>query len=227
MMPDAMKKKKILEEIEYGPIQENELVLLSDLISGMRSYDSDSIEIRSTSREYYHWMYYRNPAGRAIVYRAKHGDNIASSFAMAPKKFQVGSKIITCGKTMDMFTHPDYQGLGLIKKVTELVFNTARDAGINMWYVTPSVIAYPIFLNKWDYKECFQLIYRANVLRISSILEKKIKPVFFGKIVGWIGDFILSINRGFSSLANGYEVQEENGFGPETDELWKCQINTK
>jgi len=220
-------RKKIKSEIEYDVLHERQLDELAHLILSMNDEPSNLFQYRSFSRDYYHWMYFRNPAGRATVYRACHRGNLVSSFAMAPKRIQIGSKVITCGKTMDMFTHPDYQGLGLIKKVTSLVFDATRKAGINIWYVTPSNDSYPIFLKKWGYKESFQLIYRAKFLQVTPILEKFLKPAFLGKLSGWPVDMILRSSNLFSSLPAGYEVQEETEFGPETDELWKMSNKDK
>ena len=71
-------KKKILQELEFGQLQENELESLADLINGMRSHSGQMLNLRSTSKEYFHWMYFQNPAGPAIVYRAFHNDKLVS-----------------------------------------------------------------------------------------------------------------------------------------------------
>lgn len=219
-------KKLILQEIEYGPLQKSELASLSDLIQGVRSYSSDMLNIRSTSQEYFNWMYFRNPAGNAIVYAARHKGRIVSSFALAPKRMQIGKQIITCGKTMDMFTHPDYQGLGLMKNLMNLVFEGARKSGITMWYVTPSVQSYPIFINKWGYRHSFQVIYLAKILRASPICRTKIRPAFLGFIAGLAGDLMLGVSRLSSSFPTEYEIREETTFSSETDELWNhCKDN--
>ncbi len=226
MKTEHDKKKQILEEIHYEPLKKSDLASLADLINGMRTYDNGSTKIRSTSQDYFHWMYFRNPAGKAIVYTAKHNDKIVSSFAMAPKKMKIGSDIITCGKTMDMFTRSDYQGLGLVKKLTGSVFNQAKNAGIPFWYVTPSVQSYPIFINKWGYKEEFQVIYRAAILSAKQIAEHKIKPFFLGKFSGAILDFFLEATRNFTPILKTHEIREETSFGPETDELWQKSCTT-
>ena len=213
-------KKKILQELEFGQLQENELESLADLINGMRSYSDDMLNLRSTSKEYFHWMYFQNPAGPAIVYRAFHNDKLVSSFAMAPKKMQVGSSIITVGKTMDMFTHPDYQGLGLVKKLTEMVFDDAIKSGISMWYVTPSTQSYPIFVNKWGYKESFNVIYLSALLNPPEILGNKIKPPLLGRVIGYALSIALKLSYILKPVASGYEIRHENTFGPETDDLW-------
>ncbi len=125
---------------------------------------------RDKSAAYYRWMYYDNPAGPAFGFLARHGDRIVSSFAVAPKVMQVGGRRVRVGKTMDMFTDPDYQGMGLIKRCAERVFAAAREAGIDGWYVTPSVNSYPIFTGKWGYREDFDVIYRARIIDLEAVL---------------------------------------------------------
>ena len=129
-----------------------------------------SLQLRDKSTAYYRWMYYDNPAGPAFGSLARHGDRIVSSFAVAPKVMQVGGRRVRVGKTMDMFTDPDYQGMGLIKRCAERVFAAAREAGIDGWYVTPSVNSYPIFKGKWGYREDFELVYRARILDVEAVL---------------------------------------------------------
>lgn len=215
-------KAEILSQIEFGRMTRDELDALTDLITGMRSYNSAQLDIRSTSKEYFDWMYFRNPAGPAIVFRARHGDRIVSSFAMAPKRMQVGSRIVTCGKTMDMFTHPEYQGFGLVKRLTELVFEDALASGIAMWYVTPSVQSYPIFMNKWGYQEPFRVVYRTAILRPSEIMKVKIRPALLGKIAGIPLDAAaICLQRLKGSARSAYDIRPDTGFGPETDNLWQ------
>src|SRR5699024_2370451 len=138
----------------------------------------------------YRWMYLANPAGPAVVHSAHLGDRIVASFALAPKVFQVGGRRVVLGKTMDMFTDPDFQGRGLIKRCTSAVFDDARARGIAGWYVTPTVNSYPIFTGRWGYREDLRVVYRARVLQWAPVLAAVARPA---GVVGRVVDALAGI----------------------------------
>lgn len=214
-------RRDIVGDIEFGPLREDDLAGISDLITSMSNSDPDQ-RLRDKSPAYYRWMYLDNPAGPAIVHSARHNGKVVASFALAPKAVQVDGQPMVFGKTMDMFTHPDYQGMGLIKRCTQAVFDDARAAGISGWYVTPSVNSYPIFTGKWGYREDFRLVYRARVLRYAAVLPAAIRPAGPARLAGKLLDAVRRLlpGRGIR-LPAGVELRPISGFGPEVDQLWQ------
>ena len=212
---DAVTKQRVTGEIEVSPFTADDLADISRLITGM----SDDDDLRDKSAAYYRWMYYDNPAGPAFGFLARHGDRIVSSFAVAPKVMQVGGRRVRVGKAMDMFTDPDYQGMGLIKRCAERVFAAAREAGIDGWYVTPSVNSYPIFKGKWGYREDFELVYRARILDLEAVLTA-VRPSV-GRAVGRVANRTLGpLLRRAPRVPAGWSVTELPRCDERTDALW-------
>lgn len=214
-------KKKIAEQIVFAPLEAEDLAPLSKMIRDMRPYSTDQVRLRDFSADYFHWMYFRNPAGRAVTWGGKHDGNLVCSFAMAPKRLHARSQTVLIGKTMEMFTHPDYQGMGLVSKAVKQVFAEAKAQGITSWYVTPSKNSYPIFLNKWKYEEPFDNHYVMKVLKPSALLSAVVKPSWLGEIAGMPLDFVAATARRLKQRPQGYEISELEKFGPETDALWE------
>ncbi len=211
-------RAQIAEQIEFSAFSTADLDGISRLITAM-SDDGANLHLRDKSPAYYRWMYFDNPTGQAFGCFARHGDRIVSSFAMAPKQVVVGGRIVRLGKTMDMFTDPDYQGMGLIRKCADRVFAEARDHGVDGWYVTPSVNSYPIFKNKWGYAEPFQPIFRARLIdpraalaAVSPALVRRLGPQLVTRLSRW--------PRRRLKLPKGWTVSQPTRFGPETDQLW-------
>jgi GNAT superfamily N-acetyltransferase len=180
MMPDlAVGERRTVKptgdesQLEFGSLREGDAERVSELIVRM-SDDEGGLRLRDKSADYYRWMYEQNPAGRAVVYSARLGERIVASFAVAPKTFEVDGQRVIVGKTMDMFTDPEWQGQGLMRICTDAVFREAAAAGIPGWYVTPSVNSYPIFTSRWGYREEFSLIYRLRVLR-PRLLRRRLR----------------------------------------------------
>lgn len=217
----AEEKDRIKNEIEYDILDESELEELAEHIQNMHTEPPNWLSLRSHSREYYKWMYFKNPAGKAWVYRARHNGKLIGAFALAPKRIIINNKIIMGGKPMDMFTNPEYQGLGLMSQLTKRVFEASRRDGVNMWYINPNKNSYPIFRNKWGWIENCELIYLAKILKASPVLSSIIKSHLIGSIAGKIIDYMQSFLNIFSPSISEFEISTINRFDDATDELWQ------
>ena len=220
-MTSEDQKKQIKSELVYERLSLDDLLGLSDLISGMNKDSREMYRIRSQSAEYYRWMYFKNPAGNASVFCAKHNGKIVSSFAMAPKKIQVGDKVVNGGKTMDMFTHPNYQGMGLMSRLGNMVFEDAKKRGIEFWYVTPSLNSYPIFMKKWGYVEKFELLFLVKIINSAEIIKSYTKSNFIKKMCDGVYDSTKKIIKILRVSSQKYEIEELKQFDHETDSLWE------
>ena len=205
------------EAVWFGPLEEQDIRGISDLITNM-SRDDGALRLRDKSPAYYRWMYLENPAGPAVVHSAKVDGRVVASFAIAPKRFQVAGRRLLVGKTMDMFTDPDYQGRGLIKQCTNSVFERAKAEGMAGWYVTPSVNSYPIFTARWGYQEPLRILFRARILRFGPVLGALARPA---RAVGQAADWALArLPRRGPRLAPGDRLEVLTDFSEEADRLW-------
>jgi GNAT superfamily N-acetyltransferase len=190
-------------DLEYGPLREGDERRISELITRM-STDGTHLRLRDKSPAYYRWMYRDNPAGAAIVHSARLGDRIVASFAIAPKIVEIDGERVVLGKTMDMFTDPQWQGHGLMRQCTDAVFEAARAAGIQGWYVTPSVNSYPIFSARWGYREEFSLGYRLRVVPPGPIGRRLRLPAT--ATLEWVDRFDESADALWAEVSSGYRV---------------------
>jgi GNAT superfamily N-acetyltransferase len=218
----STERDRLRSEVEVSSFAPEDAEGLAELIDGMTEDAPEVTTIRDGSAAYYRWMYSENPAGPAIVHVARHRGRIVGNFAIAPKRFMVEGQPVCIGKTMDMFTHPDCQGLGLMGRLAKGVFAEAREAGIDTWYVTPSPNSYPIFLNKWGYRESHLLHFACRILRPSGLLAASNKTRVFAGILGAPLDRFWALGRfGIGKGRDGYSVTEVSRFGKEADALWQ------
>ncbi|NLE99081.1 MAG: GNAT family N-acetyltransferase [Propionibacterium sp.] len=203
------------DDVTFGPLEDADFAGISRLITRMS--DHRGIRLRDKSEAYYRWMYLANPAGPAVVHSARLDGEVVASFAVAPKRFQVGGERVTVGKTMDMFTDPAFQGKGLMARCTTEVFDRAEEAGMAGWCVTPSVHSYPIFTRRWGYDEDLHVIYRARILRYAPVLAAMLKPAWLGRAIGRVAG---GVARLFSRTRAPVEVEPLEDFGEEADRLW-------
>lgn len=214
-------RERLREEVEVTPFVAEDAEGLSALIGGMDDGASEAEGIRDGSAAYYRWMYLENPAGPAIVHVARHEGKVIGSFAIAPKRFSIAGEPVLVGKTMDMFTDPLYQGLGLMGRLARGVFEEAHAAGLDTWYVTPSPNSYPIFLKKWGYRETHELHFACRILRPSGLLAAAGKAQTLARWIGPPLDELWAIGRaGIGKGREGYVFTELERFDEETDALW-------
>lgn len=216
----STERDALREQVVYRPLADDDLAELSAMIVGMSPEVDGSHHIRDLSPEYYRWMYLENPAGRAVVMGGWHEDRLVTSFAIVPKRVQFGDEVVVCGKTMDMFTEPSYQGLGLNKQVTSRVFVAAKEQGIDMWYVTPSTASYPIFTSKWGYVESVPVNYVVGVLDFEQAMEAGVPLAVLGRLGGRV------INRVRRASARerpdaDLDIRSVQSIGADVDQLWQ------
>lgn len=220
-------KKKLLSEIEIKKCEIEDLEGISQLIKEMHPVSTDWENLRSHSPDYYNWIYFNNPVGNAIVYLAKHKNKVISTFAMAQKKFLIFGNEVIIGKTMDMFTHDDYQGLGLMSKLAQLVFSNSKKIDINTWYVTPSVNSYPIFKNKWEYVETIESYYCLKILDYISLLQGYINKPIVQRIL-WLPYLFSKKLKKYKKIKIPENIIDLNSFGDDVNNLWsKLRKNLK
>lgn len=214
-------RARVRSEISVAPLSEDDFPDISSLITGMVGFNDSELHLRDKSAKYYRWMYLDNPMGHAVVIGARHRGKLVASFAIAPKLMHLpgGERIV--GKTMDMFTHPDYQGMGLMSMVASAAFAAAVDAGMNILFVTPSVNSYPIFKHKYGYREDFEVVYRAQLLQPGALLAWKLPAL--GKPLGRAIDAVFrlagSVRR--DRLPSGFVATVDPEFGEPEEELWR------
>lgn len=216
-----------MQKVEHRPLGPEDLPTLAALIGGMSDGEAQHRSIRAITEAYYDWMYFQNPLGRAIAWGGFVDGTLVSSFAVVPRRFRIDGETVVLGKTMDMFTDPAFQGRGLMRDLSEIVFDEAKTRGLTTLYVTPSRNSYPIFVEKLGFREEFSIHYRVRLLNPSEVLRSFMSIPILPHLAGavfkvWDRMAYGSPTRG----SGGGEIlfQEAERFGPETDELWsRCQ----
>lgn len=218
---DEKEKMRVRNEIVIERLNKEDFADISGLIGAMDGFGATELRLRDKSAAYYQWMYLANPVGPAVVVGAKHRGRLVSSFAIAPKLMQLpdGERIV--GKTMDMFTHPEYQGLGLMSKVAGAAFDAAAEEGMGALFVTPSSSSYPIFKKKYRYREDFEVVYRAHILRPGRLVAWKLPAA--GKLVGRFLDRAWDAASRLLSrrLPKDYSMVLDTSFGEVEEVLWR------
>lgn len=220
---DETSRAKVRDEVDVSELGPVDFGAISELITSMDRTGSEKLRIRDKSADYYVWMYQKNPVGSAVVVGAKHNGRLVATFAIAPKLFHLGGEERIVGKTMDMFTHPGYQGLGLMSLCARGAFTRAAERGMSTIFVTPSPNSHPIFLHKFHYREEFEAQYLARVINLGRMASGLVQPAGLGRMLSGVtaaGDRIAAHWRR-PRLPSGFDVEESAAFGPLEEQLWR------
>ncbi len=139
---------------------------------------------------YWHWKHIENPFGQSPVLLAFHKEKLVGVRAFLRWQWQHEGTIYSALRAVDTGTHPDYQGLGIFKKLTlSLVENCVLD-GDHFIYNTPNTQSMPGYL-KMGWKQLgkipvlvkprfFSLIKNALFNAKNDLVDKlglKLKPL--------------------------------------------------
>jgi len=102
------------------------------------------------SKEFLEWQYYRNPAGTAKGWVAKHDGNVIANYTAIPHKLYVKGQIELSWRVQDVITHPDHRGMGLYSKLSDAanMFLQREDFPVNFTF--PNEKSHQAFIRrKW------------------------------------------------------------------------------
>jgi GNAT superfamily N-acetyltransferase len=101
----------------------------------------------SRTRELFEWKHIDNPFGRSIVLVAEADDRLVGLRAfMRWDLTTTNGETIHCVRAVDTATHPDYQRLGIFRRLTLEAVEEAGAQGVDMIFNTPNAKSGPGYL---------------------------------------------------------------------------------
>jgi GNAT superfamily N-acetyltransferase len=118
----------------------------------------------------FHWKHIENPFGRSIGLVAEDGGQIVGLRTfMRWDLTTFEGETLRCARAVDTATHPDHQGKGIFRRLTEEAVEVARADGIAMIFNTPNEKSKPGYL-KMGWREVGEI--GALVRPSSSMLTR-------------------------------------------------------
>lgn len=121
--------------ITVRPFVEDDLDGVLDLL---RAALGETPLLRRTP-ELFAWKHFENPFGRSLLLVAEGEGRIAGLRAfMRWDLVTPGGDVLRCVRAVDTATHPDFQRLGIFRRLTVAALEEATAAGIDMVFNTPN-----------------------------------------------------------------------------------------
>lgn len=140
------------------------------------------------------WMYLGNPAGKAIVWMARHDESgewvgIRSLF---PRVFSVNGRTLRGGISGDIFVIPEHRALGPALKLNKAALSAVKKGVVGFVYGFPNKSAEPV-LKRSGSELLGPLVRLVKVIRTAPILGRRGWPHWAVHLVSPILDLGLRI----------------------------------
>ena len=132
----------------YQPGDEERIVHFLDRYMGWPAAQIDRSKL-----DHWKWKFLSNPMGFNLVCLAENAGRVVSHCASLPAKMLVGGREVSASQGVDLCTHPEHRGQGLIGQVMDCRNRLKDRHGINLDFGFPNRAAYHVSLMKQGFRE--------------------------------------------------------------------------
>lgn len=168
-----------MDKLNYQIITANDTKFHNSLLETA----SEIHQRKKDTLEWLKWKYFSSPFGNCIVAGAINEQNkLIGEISFGRYEFILDNKIVKAAYSYQTMVHPDYQGKGVFKKLTNLAISECKNQGVQVLFNFPNANSYmPFIKNKWN--------------PINSI-KYWMKPLK-----------ILKISKNINSIKNSFQVE--------------------
>jgi GNAT superfamily N-acetyltransferase len=127
------------------------------------------------SENYWHWKHVDNPFGSSQVLLALDDENVVGVRAFMHWKWQHHHEIINTVRAVDTATHPDYQGKGIFRSLTQKLAEQSKQNGVHFIFNTPNDKSKPGYL-KMGWEVAGKLPIGLKIIKPFGMVRQIISP---------------------------------------------------
>lgn len=198
----------------YLPGDEGRIVSFLDSLTG---WPASAIDVPKT--DHWRWKFLSNPAGPELVCMIEAGGEIVSYCASMPVRMSVGGREVLATQGVDLCTHPEHRGKGLMGVLLDRRDRMKAKRGVAFDYGFPNELSYHVSTKRQGFREV-----NMSMMQHRFIIDRErfFRKVNMGplKRLGYSSYVALqqAVHRpGGSDLF----VQDIEGFCEKDDELYR------
>lgn len=155
------------------------------------------------SPEIWTYKHIENPLGKSLVLLAVEKERIAGVRAFMKWKWQMGNEIFSALRAVDTATHPEFQGMGIFKKLTLEAVDLSTKNRDNFVFNTPNNNSRPGYLKmgwkkagniKVGIKPSWKSFYNFHQIEPNYTISKKVSETEFNLLCD-VWNLSLSANK--------------------------------
>jgi GNAT superfamily N-acetyltransferase len=120
--------------------------------------------------EFFRWKHLEGPFGPSFMLVAEHGDRLVGLRAFMRWRFAAHGRTVRAARAVDTATHPDYQGMGIFKRLTLELLDAVGDE-VDLVFNTPNAKSGPGYL-KMGWREVGRVPVAVRVRRPLRLLGR-------------------------------------------------------
>jgi len=168
------------------------------------------------------WKYWKNPAGKPIIWLALDQDRLIGHYAIIPIRMRIGNEIIVGSQSVDTMTHPDYRHQGIFETLASKTYEQAVKEEVHIIYGFPNRFSYPGFVNKLGWFDISVLHTMIMPLNLTNVLRKYIQNKYILHTCAVGGNLLLELlhNNNGTSRINKVKTHPISAFDERVDYFW-------
>jgi len=176
----------------------------------------------SMSREKWDWLYHRNPCGDRVIIVAEANGKLVGQSTMLPLHMKVGNDQGVGTLTLNVMTHPNYQGRGIFTALARGAQQLAAEKRMVVTYAFANENSYPAFIRRLGWVDLGPTapVY-VRPLNTASLLRAKFGPLSSVMAPLAHAVYLLLARPVTKALPHGWTVTSALGFDPRWDAVWE------
>lgn len=145
---------------------------------------------RDIHPEFLKWRYIDNPSDDLLVAVAIENGKIVANYSASPVELYCDGKKYNTALSMTTMTHPDFNGMGLFTKLTELLYAEMTRKDYSLIWGFPNDNSHGIFKKKLEWMDIYEI--PTFVLELPEVRHNQEENSFeygfdssFGKVVNF------------------------------------------
>ena len=145
--------------------------------------------------EFMQWQYFNNPAGEAHIWMCFDGNNPVGSVVALPHVVRMNSQKVIGYRIQSVLTHPDYRGLSIYRRLSELCYEFLDSDNTSINFTFPNeksdkvfrtsgwtpIGEIPLWISKPEDNNIVNLTPKYQLIRKFSSSEKDIWDLYRGQ----------------------------------------------
>ncbi len=133
--------------------------------------------------DYFQWEYVNSPAGRSIIWIARHKHEVVGQYVVNRARFKVGYEQFLGAVNVKTLTRRDFRGKGVHIYLAKQLFETCRTSQVAFTIGFPNKVVYESCVSRLGYTDIGQIPLLLKPIKLKYLIQKKIRNAFMGNLV--------------------------------------------